>query len=52
MPDRVRRPDDPVFIYNFAISAILKIYMFVYDVFINVRISCRHFVSVESLLFE
>ena len=52
MPNRVRRPDDPIFIYNFAISAILKIYMFVYDVFINVRISCRHFVSVESLLFE
>ena len=40
MPNRVRRPDDPVFIYNFAISAISRIYMFVYDVFIkaNVRI--------------
>ena len=45
---RVCHPDDRVFIYNFAISAILRIYIFVYDVFImtNVRllpvaISCQ-----------
>ena len=36
-PNCVRCPDDPVFIYNFAISAISRIYMFVYDVFIKCK---------------